>query len=262
MFIDEAHLAKAKSLTGIMTKLHDCKYRIGLTGTLDGKEVHRLVLEGLFGVCDQVTTTAELVKKRVLSNLEIKCLVLEHTKSNKIKRTYQEEMDYLVSSESRNLFLINLISTLEGNSLVLAQYIEKHLIPLHELAKTIDKQTYLVYGNTPTDEREKIRSLVENSKSDSVILASYGTFSTGINIKRLHNIVFASPYKSQIRVLQSIGRGLRVSKDKEMLKIFDISDNLVYNNKENYTLLHLKERVRLYNEQDFQYEIVPIKLKT
>ena len=131
-----------------------------------------------------------------------------------------------------------------------------------ELAKTIDKQTYLVYGNTPTDEREKIRSLVENSKSDSVILASYGTFSTGINIKRLHNIVFASPYKSQIRVLQSIGRGLRVSKDKEMLKIFDISDNLVYNNKENYTLLHLKERVRLYNEQDFQYEIVPIKLKT
>jgi superfamily II DNA or RNA helicase len=261
VFIDEAHLAKAKSLTGIMTKLHDCKYRIGLTGTLDGKEVHRLVLEGLFGVCDQVTTTAELVKKKVLSNLEIKCLVLEHTKSNKIKRTYQEEMDYLVSSESRNLFLINLISTLEGNSLVLAQYIEKHLIPLHALAITLDKQTYLVYGNTPTDEREKIRSLVENSKSDSVILASYGTFSTGINIKRLHNIVFASPYKSQIRVLQSIGRGLRVSKDKEMLKIFDISDNLMYNNKENYTLLHLKERVRLYNEQDFQYEIVPIKLK-
>ena len=261
VFVDEAHLAKAKSLTGIMTKLHACKYRIGLTGTLDGKEVHRLVLEGLFGVCDQVTTTSELVKKKVLSNLEIKCLVLEHIKSNRIKRTYQEEMDYLVSSEGRNLFLINLISTLEGNSLVLAQYIEKHLIPLHALATTVDKECYLVYGGTATVEREEIRELVENSKKDSVIFASYGTFSTGINIKRLHNIVLASPYKSQIRVLQSIGRGLRVSKDKEMLKIFDISDNLVYNNKENYTLLHLKERVRLYNEQDFHYEIVPIKLK-
>tara|TARA_B100001750_G_C15516362_1_gene607531 strand:- start:2107 stop:3570 length:1464 start_codon:yes stop_codon:yes gene_type:complete len=261
-FVDEAHLAKAKSLTGIMTKLHDCKYRIGLTGTLDGKEVHRLVLEGLFGICDQVTTTAELVKKKYLSNLEVKCLVLDHTKKNRIKRTYQEEMDYISTYESRNIFIAKLVNTLEGNTLVLAQYIEKHLIPLYEIVmgKCAEKEIYLVYGATPTEERERVRGLVENSKKDTVILASYGTFSTGINVKRLHNIVFASPYKSQIKVLQSIGRGLRVAKDKEMVKIFDISDDLVYNNKENYTLVHLRERIKIYNEQEFNYEIVPVKL--
>jgi superfamily II DNA or RNA helicase len=125
----------------------------------------------------------------------------------------------------------------------------------------LDKECYLVYGGTATVEREEIRELVENSTNDSVIFASYGTFSTGINIRRLHNIVFASPYKSQIRVLQSIGRGLRTSKDKEKLRIFDISDNMVYNKRENYTLLHLKERVRMYNEQEFSYEIIPVRLK-
>ena len=262
VFVDEAHLAKAKSLTGIMTKLHDCKYRIGLTGTLDGKEIHRLVLEGLFGLCDQVTTTAELVKRKYLANLEVKCLVLEHSKNNRNKRTYQEEMDYLASSEPRNNFIINLIDTLEGNTLVLAQYIEKHLIPLYELAEEkFERDIFLVYGGTPTSDREDVRQYAENSKKDIVIFASYGTFSTGINIKRLHNIVFGSPYKSQIRVLQSIGRGLRTAKDKEMLNIFDISDNLMYNSQENYTLSHLKERIKIYNEQEFNYEIVPIKLK-
>jgi len=261
VFIDEAHLAKAKSLTGIMTKLHECKYRIGLTGTLDGTEVHRLVLEGLFGVCEEVTTTAQLVKSKHLANLEINCLVLSHPKENCIKRSYQEEMDYLASNESRNRYITNLIKTFDGNTLVLAQYIEKHLLPLHEMSVDLDKECYLVYGGTATVEREEIRELVENSTNDSVIFASYGTFSTGINIRRLHNIVFASPYKSQIRVLQSIGRGLRTSKDKEKLRIFDISDNMVYNKRENYTLLHLKERVRMYNEQEFSYEIIPVRLK-
>ena len=261
VFVDEAHLAKAKSLTGIMTKLHDCKYRIGLTGTLDGKEVHRLVLEGLFGVCEEVTTTAELVKSKHLANLEVNCLVLSHPSDKCIKRTYQEEMDYIASSEARNRYITNLVKTLEGNTLVLAQYVDKHLLPLYGLASDVDKETHIVYGATPTLDREKVRTVVENSKKDSVIYASYGTFSTGINVRRLHNIVFASPYKSQIKVLQSIGRGLRTAKDKKMLRIFDISDNLVYNRKENYTLLHLKERVRMYNEQEFSYEIIPVRLK-
>ena len=192
----------------------------------------------------------------------MKCLVLEHSKNNRNKRTYQEEMDYLASSEPRNNFIINLIDTLEGNTLVLAQYIEKHLIPLYELAEEkFERDIFLVYGGTPTSDREDVRQYAENSKKDIVIFASYGTFSTGINIKRLHNIVFGSPYKSQIRVLQSIGRGLRTAKDKEMLNIFDISDNLMYNSQENYTLSHLKERIKIYNEQEFNYEIVPIKLK-
>ena len=266
VFVDEAHLAKAKSLTGIMTKLHDCKYRIGLTGTLDGTEIHRLVLEGLFTVHEQVTTTSELIERKELSNLHIRCLVLEHTKQNRMLmkgKTYQQEMEYLSTHLKRNLFIKNLTCSLEGNSLVLAQYIEKQLVPLCSMIVDNcgeERNIYLIYGATPTDDREKVRELVEKN-DNCVIVASYGTFSTGVNIKRIHNIIFASPYKSQIKVLQSIGRGLRLAGDKEQLNIFDLSDDLSYNNKSNYTLNHFSERINIYNEQGFDYDIVPVKLK-
>ena len=262
VFIDECHLAKAKSLTGIMTKLQDCKYRIGTTGTLDGTEVHQLVLEGLFAKHERVTTTTQLIKEKHLSNLHISCIVLGHVKENRITRTYQEEMEYLSTHRLRNLFIAKLVNTLEGNTLVLAQYIEKQLVPLCLMVtEIVDRPVHLIYGATPTEDREKVRKLVEKSVDSSIILASYGTFSLGINIKRLHNIVFASPYKSQIKVLQSIGRGLRTAEDKKQLKVFDISDDLSYNSRENYTLKHLGYRVEIYNKEEFEYEILPVNLK-
>ena len=265
VFVDEAHLAKAKSLVGIMTKLTDCKYRIGLTGTLDGTEVHRLVLEGLFNVHKEVTTTSELIERKELSNLHISCLVLEHTRENRILmkgKTYQQEMEYLSTHRKRNLFISKLVADLEGNTLVLAQYIEKQLVPLCMMITEMcdDRTVHFISGATPTDDREKIRGLVEQS-DDCIVVASYGTFSLGVNVKRIHNIVFASPYKSQIKVLQSIGRGLRTAADKEVLKLFDIADSLVYNNRENYTLKHLRERINIYNEQGFEYQIIPVTLK-
>ena len=263
VFVDECHLAKAKSLTGIMTKLHDCKYRIGTTGTLDGSEIHQLVLEGLFAECQQVTTTSELVKKKHLSPLHIKCLVLEHIKTHRRERTYQEEMEFLSTHRARNLFISKLVSTLEGNTLVLAQYIEKQLVPLclmiNELCE--DRTVHLIYGATPTADREKVRLLAEEDDR-CIIVASYGVFSMGINIKRLHNIVFASPYKSQIKVLQSIGRGLRLAEDKSQCNLFDISDNLSYNNRRNFTLKHFESRVEIYNKEEFDYEILPISLRS
>ncbi len=265
--VDEAHLAKAKSLTGIMDKLHDCKYRIGLTGTLDGTEIHRLVLEGLFSVHEQVTTTSKLIERKELSNLHIRVLVLEHTKRNKMMmkgKNYQQEMEFLSTDMKRNLFIRNLVCATEGNILVLAQYVEKQLVPLHRMIVDQcgeERDIYLIYGNTPTADREEVRGLVEKN-NNAVIVASYGTFSTGVNIKRIHNIIFASPYKSQIKVLQSIGRGLRLSDDKEELQLFDLADDLVYNNsKTNYTLGHLQNRIEIYNEQGFDYDIVPVKLR-
>jgi len=266
VFVDEAHLAKAKSLTGIMTKLHDCKYRIGLTGTLDGTEIHRLVLEGLFAVHEQVTTTSKLIERKELSNLHIRVLVLEHTKRNKMLmkgKTYQQEMEFLSTHEPRNDFITNLVTSLDSNTLLLAQYVEKQLLPLHEniVNKCAeDRPVYLVHGATPTADREEIRGLVEKN-DNCIIVASYGTFSTGVNIKRIHNIIFASPYKSQIKILQSIGRGLRIAGDKEELELFDLADDLCYNGKNNYTLNHLSERINIYATQDFDYDIVSVKLK-
>ena len=263
VFVDECHLAKAKSLTGIMTKLQDCKYRIGTTGTLDGSEIHQLVLEGLFAKHNEVTTTSKLVKEKHLSNLRIKCLVLNHPKEHRSRRTYQEEMEYLSTNRQRNLFISRLAASLEGNTLILAQYIEKQLVPLCLMIedKCKNRPIHLIYGATPTEDREKTRELVEK-ENDAIIVASYGVFSMGINIKRLHNIIFASPYKSQIKVLQSIGRGLRLAEDKIECNLFDIADDMSYNKNRNFTLKHLEERVKIYSKQEFDYEIVPVKLKS
>ena len=258
---DEAHFFKAKSLTGIMTKLHQCKYRFGLTGTLDGTQTHQLVLEGLFGPVDTIVTTKELMDKKTLANLKIKCVVLKHPPIRE-KMTYAEELQYLVGNEKRNNFISNLLLHLNGNTLCLFQLVEKHGKILYEQISTLvkDRKVFFVYGGVNSLEREKIREIVENEK-DAIIIASFGTFSTGINIRNLHNIVFASPSKSKIRVLQSIGRGLRSTKNKLEVLVFDIADDISYKERRNFTLSHFSERINIYNEQQFNYEISKVKLK-
>jgi|TARA_B100001094_G_C18190392_1_gene806798 superfamily II DNA or RNA helicase len=253
---DEAHLFKANVLKGILEKMKTTAVRIGCTGTLDGTEVHRLQLEGLFGPVKKVISTKELMDKGTIANLSIDCVILRHTKQKKM--TYQEEMDYLVSNDKRNEFLCNLVYSLKGNTLVLFQFVEKHGTVLHaKMQKRLEDKLHYVYGGTDVDDREAVREYVENS-NENVILASYGTFSTGVNIKRIDNIVFASPSKSRIRNLQSIGRGLRKAEGKTKMKLFDISDDLQY---ENHTLNHLKERINIYNEENFNYEIRQFDLK-
>jgi len=258
---DEAHLFKAKSLTGIMTKLYQCKYRFGLTGTLDGTQTHQLILEGLFGPVDNVVTTKELMDKKTLANLKIKCVVLKHSPIRE-KMTYAEELEYLVTNSARNKFIIDLCCNISGNTLCLFQLVEKHGKILYEEISKIakDRKIFFVYGGVNSLEREKIREIVENEK-DAIIIASFGTFSTGINIRNLHNIVFASPSKSKIRVLQSIGRGLRATKNKLGVLVFDIADDMSYKERRNFTLNHFSERINIYNEQQFNYEISKVKLK-
>ena len=255
---DEAHQFKAKSLTTIMHKLHGCKYRIGFTGTLDGANVNQLVLEGVFGRCSQVIKTHNLMKQGHVSNLSVKVLVLKH--QEQIFEGYQDEMNYLCEHETRNKFIRNLACDLKGNTLVLFNYVEKHGLPLYEMINShTDKPVHLVYGGVDVDDREEIRRLVEN-EDNSIIVASYGTFSTGINIKRLHNLVFASPSKSRVRNLQSIGRVLRQYRGKEIATLYDIADDISRDNGKNYTLLHLFERLKIYKEEKFNYEIIEVKI--
>jgi len=261
---DEAHLFKAVSLTKIMTKLINCKYRVGLTGTLDGTKTHKLVLEGLFGTVNKVVSTSELQERKQLADLKIICLILQHDSAARhfLKdKSYQEEMDYLVSNEKRNKYIRNLCLSLQGNTLCLFQYVEKHGVILKQLIedKAEDKKVFFVFGGVEADERESIRAITEKS-DNAIIIASYGTFSTGINIRNLHNIVFASPSKSRIRNLQSIGRGLRLKDNNSAATLYDIADDISYNEKENYTLQHFKERINIYNGEDFNYEIHNVEL--
>jgi|TARA_B100001964_G_scaffold203396_1_gene232362 superfamily II DNA or RNA helicase len=266
VFGDEAHLFKARSLTGIMTKLVDCKYRIGLTGTLDETKTHKLVLEGLFGAVNKVTTTKKLMDKKQLSNLKIYAIVLNHTKDSchyVHDKKYHEEMSFLVSHTPRNKFIRNLCLNLQGNTLCLFTLVEKHgkvLLDMIKKKAENKRKVFFVYGGVEALDREKIRSIVEK-EDNAIIVASYGTFSTGINIRNLHNIVFSSPTKSKIRSLQSIGRGLRIGDNKTEATLYDIADNLTYNEKKNYTLEHFSNRINIYNEEDFNYEIHPVELK-
>jgi len=256
---DEAHTFKAKSLTAIMTKLVNCDYRIGTTGTLDGTKVNKLVLEGLFGPVRQMVTTRELIEQKHLADFEIKSLVLKYPESvcKEMKgRSYQEEIDFLVSSESRNNFIRNLTLSLDGNTLLLYTYVEKHGKILHELIeeKAKDRKVFFVFGGTDVLDREEVRHITEK-ETNAIIVASYGTFSTGINIRNLHNIIFASPTKSRIRSLQSIGRGLRLGENKEKAVLYDIADDLRYKSYTNFTLKHYEERVQMYNSEKFPLSI-------
>lgn len=265
VFGDECHLYKSKSLTGILSKLKNCPFKIGTTGTLDGTLTHKLVLEGLFGKVHNVTTTKELMDKNLLSSLKINCLLLEHSEENKKKlarKKYAEEVDWLVQCEERNNFIVDLALTLKGNTLVLFQFVEKHGKVLYD--KLLDKaeskrKIFFISGSTEKEEREQIRKIMEQ-ESDAIIVASYGTCSTGVSIRKLHNIVFSSSSKSRVRVLQSIGRQLRVSEQKEVAKLYDIADDLSWKSYKNHTLRHFHERVKIYESENFEYKKILIPL--
>ena len=253
---DECHLFKAKSLTAIMTKLKDCDYRIGTTGTLDGTDVHKLVIEGLFGKVFSVTTTKDLIDKDLLSQLKIECLILQYPldKIEEIKRAkYQDELDWLVRNKQRNAFIKTLAHKLKGNTLILFNFVEKHGMPLfRDIQKESNKKSYMICGNTLAEDRERIRQIV-NKENNCLLVASYGTCSTGINIKNIKNIIFTSPSKSVIRVLQSIGRGLRKAEDKDMVTVYDIGDDLRHKKYRNHALRHLDDRIIIYSNEKFTF---------
>ena len=256
---DEAHLFKSKSLIKIMTKLHDAKYRFGFTGTLDGTQTHKWVLEGLFGPAYKIVRTDELIEKGHLAKLNIKILLLQH-ESQRFD-TYEDEVQFIIQNERRNNFIKKLTLDLKGNTLLLYSRVESHGEILFNIINSdTNRKVFFVHGGVAAEEREEIRKITEE-ETNAIIVASYGTFSTGINIKNLHNVIFASPSKSRVRNLQSIGRVLRKGKNKTRATLYDIADDTTYKSQKNYTLNHLIERVKIYNEENFNYEIVPIKMK-
>jgi len=260
--VDEAHQAKANSFKKIMTKLVDCKYRFGFTGTLDNIECHKLIIEGLTGPTKKIISTAELINRKQLADLNIKILVLKHDDDSRQKmfnQSYHDEMDFLVRNENRNKFIKNLILSLKGNTLVLYQYVDKHGKELYDSIKNAGIPCFFVHGGVDGEERDEIRKIVEQNEN-SIIIASYGTMSTGTNIVKLNNVICASPTKSKIRILQTIGRGLRRSEEKTSVTVFDIADDLTFKKKKNHTLNHLFERVKNYNDEKFVYKIYDIQL--
>ena len=264
VIVDEAHSAKAKSITSIMESCINAKYRFGFTGTLDGSSINKLVIEGLFGLVESIVDTRQLMDKGYLADLKIKCLLLNYGPETCRKRPkkYHDEILYLIENEKRNNFITNLECSLKGTTLILYLFVEKHGEILNDLIekKITEQNLYYIHGGIDTNTRESYRKRIESSKEDTIIVASYGVYSQGINLTNINNIIFASPSKSRIRNLQSIGRGLRKNSEKEYCTLFDIADNLSNGGRENYSLLHFYERIKIYNEQQFEYKIHKIKM--
>jgi superfamily II DNA or RNA helicase len=266
---DEAHEFKAKSLSHIMNSCVNAYHRTGLTGTLDGTATNKLVLEGLFGDAKKIISSRELMDAGHIAKLHpIKVMLLKHPEADckalaRGEGTYEDEIKYLVSSEPRNRFISKLSLNLEGNALILYQRVETHGEVLYNMMKALEpnRKIYFIHGGVDTDEREEVRRIVE-TEDRAIIVASYGTFSTGINIRNLHNVVFASPSKSRIRNLQSIGRGLRIGDAKDSATLFDIADDLRANPNRptNFTYKHLEERLKIYVEEKFPYKIYKLDI--
>jgi superfamily II DNA or RNA helicase len=261
---DEAHTFKAKSLTAIMTKLINCDVRIGTTGTLDDSKVNKLVLEGLFGPVHRVITSKELIDRKQLASFSIKCLVLKYPEEvcKSVKGfSYQDEMSFLVSYEGRNNFIRDLAINLKGNTLILFTFVEKHGIILKQLieSKADGRKVFFIHGGVDAEDRENVRKVLE-TEENAIVIASYGVFSTGTNIPSLQNLIMASPTKSKIRSLQSIGRVLRLDDKKESATLYDIADDLRYKDYTNFTLKHYEERVQIYSAEKFPFTTKNIRI--
>lgn len=273
---DEAHLFQAKSLQKIMEGLDECYYRHGFTGTLKSEEskTHRLVLEGCFGTVRKHVSTKDLIDEGTVAEFNVKAIVLSHSVETKQKfkdafktikvasKKYPAEREFLVNNHKRNIFIRNLLWSLEGqNNLVLFDLVEKHGKILEPLLRKDDRQLHFIYGGVDGEERERIRHLIENDPvKQHDILASYGVFSTGVNLKRLDNVIFASGSKSEVKVLQSIGRTLRKGNGSDKATLYDIADDLSVGSFENYTLQHFRKRIEIYGQEQFNFKIYTVNI--
>ena len=264
VIFDECHLVKADSLVNIGKKLTKAWFRLGTTGTLDQTMAHKLSIEGTLGASVQFITTKGLIGKGVLARLAIDCIKLDYddTARNQLKKaTYHTETSFLVENLPRNLFIANLAGETQGNTLVLFNFVEKHGKPLYELIKSKypNKKVYFISGATEAENRESIRKIIDK-ETNAILVASFGTTSTGINIVHLDNIIFAHPTKSIVRLLQSIGRGLRTSAKKQTLKVFDIVDDLCWKSYKNHVTKHFEQRVKIYDKEKFEYKVFKVKI--
>lgn len=267
---DECHGFTANSLNGIANNCTEASYKIGTTGSLQDAKAHTLVIEGLFGPTNRVVSTAELQQQEVLAKLTIHCPLLTYSDTaveNAFKVTkqftdYKKELEFLFSNQKRTAFIAKLACSQTQNTLVLFRERDHGQQIFNEIKQRVkpNRRVFYVDGNTDTSERERIRKLIEKS-TDAILVASIGTTSTGVNIKNLDVIIFGAPLKSPIKVLQSIGRGLRKASDDAHTTLFDPIDYLKRGKKQNIALKHGAFRQKLYKREQFSYKTLKVQLE-
>jgi len=277
---DEVHHASAKTIKNIFEKAEKTPVKIGCTGTLDEekKATDEMLIRGLFGKKFIATTTRELIDRGTVSDIDITCINLEYpedfrkqirTRHNKEKITYASEIDILIGSKdgiiqgypNRQNFIAKLALKITDNknTLILCRYI-RHAQELNDILSNItNKKIFLIYGTVKAEYRDEIRSILEK-ETNIIVIATYKTLGEGVSINNLHNIIFSSPIKGMIGVLQAIGRALRLHKSKIKARLYDIGDNFSIGKYINFSYQHFTKRIEYYIKGKLDYKILNIKL--
>jgi len=248
LIVDECHKIKASNKVSKIVSKIKTHNKYGFTGTLPENNLDKWSIIGKLGPVIYEKTSYELRLEDYLANVNVKVLNLEYKVPPRYlsDNKYREELDFIYDSHFRNTFLTKLCSKLENNTLILVNHISQGVILSEYLTQCENKQIYFIRGEVEVETREDIKRIME--KDNNVIcVAMSSIFSTGVNIKNLHNIIFAAGGKSFIRTVQSVGRGLRKHASKNKLVIFDICDNL------RYGLRHCEKRKDIYKTEKIKY---------
>lgn len=228
------------------------------------KNCNEMVIEGLLGPVKRIVTSREIIDQGRAADIEVRMSMIDYpqnvlselkTACDQLppKQRYAKEIEFINSYEPRRRFLLDMIQSMPGNSLVLFDRVEGYGKELYEAHLKVHDHVFLIVGDVDVDRREEIRQIMDQY-DDAVIYASYGTMQQGVSIKKLHNLFLISSSKSVIRILQSIGRMMRLHDSKSKARIFDIVDNMTIDGKENYVLKHAQERIGMYSQQQFPIE--------
>lgn len=256
LIVDETHVLKKNNEINKILKFINTNFRYGFTGTLPSDKIDQWNIIGKLGPIIYQEKTEDLKNKKYVSNFRIVILNIIHKKLpnfsinlTKPAEAYQQELEFLLQNQRRNEIICQLSNKLNNNTLIMVDRID-HGILLEKQLKDIcskERPIYFIQGLTEMEERERIRELMDN-RNDVIVIAISKIFSTGINIPNLHNIIFASAGKAKIKIMQSIGRALRLHPTKTIANIFDVADNTKYGK------IHLEERKKLYKSENFNYE--------
>lgn len=260
--IDESHQASSPALTKIISNLSHVPFRFGFTGTLDGSKTHEMQCRAWLGPIVKTKSTRDLIDEGFLSDLKIKSVELRYPTqiSREVsKYEYQDEIQWLVTNQKRNQYIVDLAVSQEKNTLVLFNLIE-HGKVLYDMAASLhgDNVKWII-GDIQADEREKIRRMMEK-ESGLILFATYGTLSQGVNIRNLHNLILAHPFKARIRNLQSIGRLLRKQETKNSATVYDLCDNLCYKKSQNTVYKHYVQRLAIYESEGFPVTFTHVEI--
>ena len=254
---DEAHKISADSFKKIYDVAYNAKYRLGCTGTIHETKCNILQMEAITGQIFPIATAKDLISAGQLVPLKIKGIVLQyqHDVCKLFKKVeYEDEIKWVVTNPKRNNFIKNLAIKCTGTTLVIFRFLEQGKMLLDLItAEAGNRPVYYITGDTKKDDREVAR-LASNS-NDSIVIASFGVFSTGVNLPAIENIIIASPVKGGITYFQTIGRGLRLKSGKTHCNLFDIGDNLNWKSHVNYTHKHFGERMVALTREGYTFTI-------